>query len=547
MSSDIVIKNGNVIDGTGKPPFKADIIVKGDRIEEMGTFKDIQSSLTIDAKGMVVAPGFIDIHNHLDFIFPSPRHPEILKSWAYQGVTTIVSGNCGISPAPINHERILNLSNFWGNLLSREGLKYEWTTMAEYLDYLERIGQAFNVAILTGHNTLRTNVMGLQARFATTEEISEMKKMLRESLLAGSIGLSLGLAYIPGIFSNTAELIELASVMTEFGTPLVPHVRGMFTKFYHKAVEEVIQVAEKNDIPLQISHHAGGGLSITRKRAIKAINSAIERGVEIGHDNIPWPTRRTTTLKIFPAWLFDGGIDKFFERLQDPEIIKQVIHEIKEFVSKWPPWENKYWLEKDFNLHISLNGFKKEKYQKYNNMKLKDIAEDLKKEPIDALIKLVMEEQGGIYFLSGRPDDPMAEEYMIKIFKDPNCSVGTDIIGIDFNTPCPGAYGGFVKILSKFVREKGVMSLEETIRKMTSLPANQMQLKDRGVIKKGNFADITIFNPKTIYTRASFAEPHQLAEGIDHVIINGKVVLAEGKYDANALAGKVLRRTVTHH
>lgn len=544
MSTDILIKNGIVIDGTGKPPFKADLIIKNERIENIGNFKDVQATKIIDARDLTVAPGFIDVHNHLDFIFPSPRHPEILKGWIYQGVTTIVSGNCGISPAPIKHVDLKDTIRFWGNLMPREGLEFEWTTMAEYLDYLENVGQAFNVAILTGHNTLRTFVMGFQARFAKTEEIDEMKNLLRESIQAGSMGLSIGLAYIPSIFSNTDELIQLASVLTEFDPPppIVPHVRGMFTKFYDKAIEEVIKVAEINKIPLQISHHAGGGLSRARKRAIKAINEAIERGVEIGHDNIPWPTRRTTVLKIFPAWLFDGGLDKFFERLQDSEIRKQAVDEIMNYVSKWPPWENRYWLEKDFNLQIQINGFKKDKNLKLNNMKLKDIAIELNKKPIDALIDLVLDESGDLFFLSGRPDDPMAEDYMIRLFKDPNCSVGTDIVGIDFNSPCPGAYGGFTKILGNFVRERGELSLEDAVYKMTSLPAKQMQLKDRGIIEKGKFADITIFNPKTIKALASFKDPHQLSVGVEYVLINGNVILEKGNYYSNKLAGKVIRR-----
>ncbi len=544
MNIDILIKNGNIIDGTGKPPFKSDIIIKNDLVENIGNFKDVSASKTINAKGLIVAPGFIDAHNHLDFIFPSPRHPDILKGWIYQGVTTIVSGNCGISPAPIKPEYLNNSIGFWGNLLPREGLEFKWTTMAEYLNYLENIGQAFNVAILTGHNTIRTNVMDFQARFAQSEEIEEMKKLLKESIQAGSIGLSMGLAYIPGIYSNTDELIQLSSVLSEFSPPppIIPHVRGMFTKFYDKAIEEVIKVAEINNIPLQISHHAGGGLSLTRKRALKAINEAVKRGVKIGHDNIPWPTRRTTVLKIFPAWLFDGGLDKFFERIQNPKIRYKAIDEILNYVSQWPPWEHRYWLEKDFNLEIVINGFKKDKNRKLNNMKLKDIAQELKKEPIDALFDLVLEEKGDLFFLSGRPDDPMAEDYMIRLLSDPNCSVGTDIVGIDFNSPCPGAYGGFTKILGKFVRERGAMTLEEAIRKMTSLPANQMQLKDRGIIEKGKFADITIFNPDIINSQASFKDPHQLSIGVEYVIINGKVVLEKGEYFTNKLAGKVLRR-----
>jgi N-acyl-D-amino-acid deacylase len=316
----------------------------------------------------------------------------------------------------------------------------------------------------------------------------------------------------------------------------------MFTKFYNKAVEEVIQVAEINNIPLQISHHAGGGLSRARKLAIKAIEEAIKRGVKIGHDNIPWPTRRTTVLKIFPAWLFDGGYNQFFKRLQDPDVYKQVIDEIYNYIPKWPPWENKYWLEKDFNLQISLNGFKIEKNLRFNHMKLKDIAKELNKDPLEALIDLAIEEEGRIFFLSGNPDDPMAEDYIIRLLQDPNCSVGTDIIGLDLNSPCPGAYGAFTRVLGKFVRERNAMPLEEAIRKMTSLPANQMQLKNRGLIKKGYYADITIFNSENIKSCATSQDPKRLSEGVEYVIINGKVVLDRAKYYPEPLAGKVIRR-----
>ena len=544
MSVDVLIKNGTIIDGKGNHRFKADLIINNGIIEDIGKFKNISASKIIDATNYIVAPGFIDVHNHLDFIFPSLRHPEILKGWVYQGVTTIISGNCGVSPAPIKNEDVESLVGFWGNLLPREGLDFKWTTMGEYLNYLETIGQTFNVGILTGHNTIRTNVMNLQARFAQPEEIEQMKILLRESIQAGSLGFSLGLAYIPGIYSNTEELIQLSSILAEFNPPppIVPHVRGMFTKFYDKAIEEVIKIAELNNIPLQISHHAGGGLSITRKRALKAINEARKRGVVIGHDNIPWPTRRTTILKIFPAWLFEGGLSNFFDRLQDPEIRMRAIDEILNYVSKWPPWEHRYWLEKDFNVEIFISGFKKKKNLKLNNLKLKQIAQLLNKEPIDALIDLVVEEKGALFFLSGRPDDPMAEAYIVSLLSDPNCSVGTDIVGIDYNSPCPGAYGGFTKILGKFVREKRVMTLEEAIRKMTSLPANQMGLKNRGIIEKGKFADIAIFDPDTVNNMASFDNPQKLSVGIIHVLINGEIILDKGKYNSKKLVGKVLRR-----
>ena len=323
-----------VADGTGCPAIRADVLIKEDRIQDVGLFPDARATKVIDAKGLVVAPGFIDCHTHLDFLFPSPRHPEVLKSYAHQGVTTFVAGNCGWSPAPINHDFEDTFSTYWNFALPYEGLKYEWTTMGEYLDYLDRNGQAFNVAILTGHNTLRTNVMGFQTRFASPKEINEMQKMLKDSLYAGSIGLSLGLSYCPGIYSNTAEIMALTSAMTEFNAPLVPHTRGL-SKTYDKAVEEVINIAEENKIPLHISHHASFGAQV-RARAIKAINEAMDRGVEIGHDNIPWFTGSTTFLSMLPPWLFDGGFDAFFRRIQEYEVRQKAVDELKYHIPRWP-------------------------------------------------------------------------------------------------------------------------------------------------------------------------------------------------------------------
>ncbi|MHA1687923.1 MAG: N-acyl-D-amino-acid deacylase family protein [Promethearchaeota archaeon] len=543
----ISIKNGQIIDGTGKSSYLADLLIEGDKIREMG--KDLNhksGDAVIDAKGLVVAPGFIDIHSHLGFIHASQRHPEILKGWIYQGVTTLISGNCGMSPAPLNQTIKKGIMSYWNALLPREGVKDEWNTMEEYFKFLEKVGQVYNVGMLTGHNTLRTHVMDFAMRLPNKEELALMKQLLRESLQSGSLGLSFGLAYIPGIFSNTKELVELASVLKEFNPPLplVGHVRGMFTKFYHEAVKEAITIAEKNQIPLQISHHAGGGLSRTRKLAIKAIAEAMKRGLKIGHDNIPVPTRRTTILKIFPVWLFEGGYEKFFERLRDPTIQEQVIDEILSIQPKWPPWENNYWLEKDFNENIVLTGFKQPQNKQFNNMRIGDIAKALDKEPLHALIQLVLEEHGEIFFFSGKPDDPMAEMYIMNLFKDPNCSVGTDIVGIDLEeTPVPGAYGGFTKILETFVREKKIVSLEEAIRKMTSLPASQMQLEKRGKLEKDYYADIVIFNPAKVKCLATFNHSHRLSEGIEHVLINGIPVLKNGKYFPEIRAGKVLKNS----
>jgi N-acyl-D-amino-acid deacylase len=528
------------MDGTGTFAFEADVILNGDRIEDIGSFKNADATKIIDAKDLVVAPGFIDCHTHLDFFFSNPRHANVLESWAHQGVTTIVGGNCGYSPAPINHENEELVNTFWNFALPHDGMKYEWTSFGEYLDVLQKNGQAYNVAILTGYNTLRTNVMGWDARFAEPIEISEMKDMLRSSLNEGSFGMSLGLYYVPGIYSNTDELMEIASVLAEFGAPLVPHTRGL-TVHYDKAVQEVIEIAEKNQIPLHLSHHAGGSTQRVRRKASKAVNAARERGLQIGHDNMPWAGGCTAILAQMPPWILDGGIEKLLERLQDPEIRKQAIDEIKNFEPEWPNWEHKYWTDKFFGKTTHICGFKLEKNKKYEYKTIEEIANELNKDMYETALDLVLEEKGRL-FTVGFVDHPLAEKYYDELIADPNCAIETDVIGVDFNNPFPVSYGTFTKVLGEIARDRGIISQEEAVRKMTSLPAKQMQIKERGILKKGYFADITIFNPKTINSRVTFTKHFQNSEGIEYVMINGKVVLEQGKYDANAFDGKVLRR-----
>ncbi len=549
MSADVLIKNGMVMDGTGRPAVRADVIVKGDRIADVGLFPDAKAGKVIDAKGLAVAPGFIDVHTHLDFFLPSRKHAEVLKSWAFQGVTTIVAGNCGFSPAPINHAYEDAISTYWNFSLPREGLKYEWTTMAELLDFMERNGQAFNVAMLTGHGVLRTNVMGFQARFARPAEIEAMKKSLRESLEAGSIGLSLGLYYVPGTYSHTDEIMQVASVLSEFGAPLVPHTRGM-SETYPEAVNEVIKVAEEARIPLHISHFGcfvRDDASVM-ERASKSVEEALARGVEIGHDYIPYSTGSTTLLSLYPPEVFDGGMEKFFARLEDPLVRRRIVHGWETVVPAWPNWEHSWWTDNHYHNAFSswslicLGGFRSEKNLRFENMSVEMIAAELKKDPFETVFDLTLEERGRIIVTGGTFDNPMEEDAVARAISDPNCSIASDIVGADHRTINPVAYGTFPKVLGGIAREQGVMTQEEAVRKMTSLPAKQMGLKDRGVIRKGAFADVAIFNAATIIDRASFGNPYQLAEGVEYVLINGKPVLEKGTYHADAFAGSVIRR-----
>jgi len=549
MGADVLIKNGMLMDGSGKPAVRADVLIENGRIKDVGLFPDADATRVIDAAGLAVAPGFIDVHTHLDFFFASPRHAEVLGSWAQQGVTTIVAGNCGFSPAPINHDYEETVSTYWNFSLPRDGLKFEWTTMDEFLSHLENIGQAFNVGILTGHNTLRMNAMGFEARFANPDEIDRMKKMLLESIEAGSIGLSLGLYYVPGIYSNTDELIQVASVLSDFKAPLVPHTRGL-SDTYVEAVQEVVKVAEELQIPLHVSHHE----NMTREdptikeRASKAMADAQARGVEVGHDIIPYSTGSTAFISMFPPDLFDGGLDKFFERIKDPQIRKRIVNDWETVVPKWPTWENGWWTDNHYRnaysswAFVCASGFREEKNKRFENMSIEQIAMALDKDPFETIFDLITEEKGKIIVTGGGFDNPMDDDKIAQDISDPNCSVGSDIVGGDHNSINPVAYGAFPRVLGRIARDGGYMTQEEAVRKMTSLPAKQMGLKDRGTISKGAHADVTVFNPETIIDKATFGNPRQLSEGIEYVMINGTIVVEGSTYDAGALAGQVIRR-----
>jgi N-acyl-D-amino-acid deacylase len=482
MDKDILIKNGTVMDGTGSPAVRADLIIRDDRIEDLGSFPDAQAGEVIDAQGLAVAPGFIDVHTHLDFFLTSPRHPEVMERWVRQGVTTIIAGNCGFSPAPIYPETHDTVRSYWNFAFPRDGLSFEWASMAEYFAHISRSGLAYNVAVLTGHNVLRMNLMGMQERAPTAGEVSTMKQMLEESLEAGSIGLSIGLLYCPGCFSRTDEITELASVLTEYGAPLVTHTRGM-SEIYDEAVKEVIQVAEANRIPLHLSHHFGGfqtgklvnptqlktkllfllakmmGESFTVKNQLKAMPShlranqliarARERGVDVGHDMLPWVCAFTSLLAILPPRLYAGGMAKLLEQLHDPEIRKTVIKEKESASPKWPTWENGWWTDNLFEGSFMLSGFKVEKNRAYENMRLEDIAKERGTDLYNTAFDLIVEEEGRIFFVYSIGDQTISDWIGASAVSDPNCAIMTDIVGVDYPNPSPVSYGAFTKVLGQ--------------------------------------------------------------------------------------------------
>jgi N-acyl-D-amino-acid deacylase len=400
--------------------------------------------------------------------------------------------------------------------------------------------------------------------------------MLGESLEAGSIGLSIGLLYCPGCFSRTEEISELASVLTEYGAPLVTHTRGM-SEIYDEAVNEVIQVAESNGVPLHLSHHLGGfqtgklidptklktklsfllakamGRNFTVKNQLKSMPShrranqliarARERGVEVGHDMLPWICAFTSLLAVLPPRLYAGGMARLLEQLRDPQTRKTVIEEMQSASPRWPTWENGWWTDNMFDGSFRLSGFKVEKNRSYENMRLQEIAEERGTDLYGTALDLIVEEEGKLFFVYSIGDQKISDWIGAWAISDPNCAIMTDIVGVDYPNSSPVSYGAFAKVLGQFARDEQYLSQEEAVRKMTSLPARQMQLEGRGILKKGAFADIAVFDPRTVKSCASFEEPHRFAEGIEYVLVNGKPVLERGSYDARALAGTVIKRS----
>jgi N-acyl-D-amino-acid deacylase len=543
VDCDILIKNASIIDGTGKDAIRGDILIQDGLIADIGSFPYANAKTVINAEDKIVSPGFIDIHTHFDFLMPSSIHVKRLMNWIQMGVTTVVCGNCGYSAAPMNQSFAKNYNQYWNFAVPQQGLQYSWDSMAEYISFIEDQGILCNVAMLTGHSSLRINSLGFAARNPSDIEMRTMKKNLEESIEQGSLGLSLGLTYVPGCFSNTDEIVSLSSVLTKYNAPLVVHPRSM-GKFYKEAIEEVICIAEKNRIPLHISHHAGGGFSKAVFDEIsQLIKTASERGVVIHYDNIPWANFTTSVFSLFPPLEFEQGMDNFFEKISDKKERERIIQKIKTFVPKWPAYENEYWADNYFDPIYIMNGFRLEKNKQFENKNLMKICKALNKEPIETLIDLLLEEGNGLFYTYGYLDFPAGDDYQGYLLSHPDCSIGSDMVGIDYDTNNPVAFGTFTKVIQKFVKEKKIFKLEEAIRKMTSLPAQQLGIQKRGKIEKGYFADLVIFDYENIGNNSSYRGSNKLSEGIENVIINGKLVLAEGHFN-NLLCGKVVRRVI---
>lgn len=546
MGYDLMITGGRVADGTGNPWFWADIGIKNGKIVAVGKLEGADASRVIDARGRVVAPGFIDIHSHADFIFPLSRHPELLAPFIRQGITTLVVGNCGLSPVPCNPATLHFLKDYTAFLQADE-LSWQWSSVAEYLDLLASQGVALNVVPLVSHGAIRIAVLGFESRDPTGPELGQMRALVEQSMEEGAFGLSAGLIYAPGMFSTTDELIALTEPVARYDGVFTCHVRGS-SETLLSSTKEVLKIGEATGARVQHSHMEAFGKDHWPKieDVLWLHEQARARGVDAGFDVIPYVAANTTLTAILPPWAFVGGVDMLLERLASARTRPEIKRDIDEVVPGWPPWlpgawphnlvgatgwDNIWiiWVESNQNKHLE-------------GKSLAQIGRELNKSPFDAAADIIVEEKGqamGLYF--GVSGDLETEEGLRCLLAHPAASINTDAILTGRGIPHPAAYGAFPRVLGHYARDLGLMRMEEAVRKMTSLAAQRFRLKWRGLIREDYAADITVFDEATVADRATYLDPRQDPIGIDAVIINGQVVLERGVLDLSAFAGRVLR------
>ncbi|MEX1140166.1 MAG: D-aminoacylase [Bacteroidota bacterium] len=527
---DILILNATIVDGTGNPWYKGDIGIRGDKIVSVGLLKGTQAQEVIDAAGKVVSPGFIDMLGQSELsLLVDPRGMSKIS----QGITTEVTGE-GNSAAPVN-DRILDDLKAWSQ---QHNIAVNWTDLDGYFRTLEARKPALNVATFVGATQVRRYVIGLDDRAPTPEELDQMKGLVRTAMEQGALGLSTSLIYAPAAFARTEELIELAKVAAQYGGIYVSHIRDEGDK-ETEALYEAADIAREAALPVEIWHLKVAGKQNWGSMAsiVNFINKQREAGVDMTANIYPYPASSTRLSSRIPSWAHDGGVQKLLERLREPEERKRIRGEV---MGKAAGADNSFAATGPEGILIA--SVQSADLKKYEGMRLSEIAREWKKHPVDAMLDLVLLDSGrvgGVFFSMDEEDVRMA-------MAQPWVSFCTDggqkaLDGpLSGGKPHPRAYGSFPRILGRYVREVKLLSLEEAIRKMTSLPAQRVGLKERGILKPGYYADLVMFDPQTVIDKATFENPHQYSEGIALVLVNGIPVWKDGTFTGN-YPGKGLR------
>jgi N-acyl-D-amino-acid deacylase len=538
MEYDLILKNGKIVDGTGNPWYHADVGIRDGRITRIGRLDKGKTEKKIKADGFVVAPGFINPHSHSDFAIPfDPR----LESTVRQGITTEVIGNCGDSLAPINRDKI-EVFEKMANIFSPPGenLKITWESFDEYLDTIKKGGSSTNIVPFVGFGAIRiAGGPGFEDRAPTPDELHRMKLYVHEAMQSGAFGMSTGLIYTPQIYAKTEEVIELAKVVAEYGGLYFSHIRGEGATVIN-ALEEFIQIIEKSGcMGGQVAHHKVSGRLNWGKstETLHLMKKANERGLNISCDQYPYNRSMTSLVTILPPWVHIGGIKNILERLEDSNALERIRNDFTQGIQGWENWMKDLGTDKIFIASVKTDRWKDVEGKSISEItKLKGKQDDF-----TTVIDLIREEKGEVAVVI----EGMQEEDIRRIMTNKLTMIGTDGWGVaptgilSHGKPHPRFYGTYPRILGRYVREEGLLTLEDAIRKMTSFPAQKLGLQYRGIIRENMWADIVVLDPNEVIDRATYENPHQFPVGIKHVIINGEIVI-EDEQQTDKLPGKIL-------
>ena len=527
---DVLISGGTVYDGTGSPGRRADVALRGDRISGVGDLGGMPAMMTVDATGLAVAPGFI---NMLSWSTESLLVDGRSQGEIRQGVTTQIFGE-GSSMGPLNDAMKKRRVERMGDV------KYAitWTTLSEYLRELERRGVSQNVASFVGATTIREHVIGLEDRQPTPEQLDQMRALVRREMQAGALGIGSSLIYAPAFYATTEELIALCRVAAEYRGKYISHMRSEGNRLV-EAVEELLRIAREAKIPAEIYHLKAAGQANWPKidKVIAMIEAARAEGLTITADMYTYTAGATGLDAAMPPWVMDGGYEAAYGRLADPAQRRKIAHEIRTPTAEW---ENLY-LAAGSPERVLLVDFKSDALKPLTGKTLAEVAKMRGEDPVETIMNLVLEDRsrvGTVYFM-------MSEENVRKQIALPWMAFGSDAASMAPEPPFtksaahPRAYGNFARLLGRYVREEKVIPLEQAVHRLTGLPATNVELDRRGFLREGLFADVAVFDAATIADRATFEKPHQYAVGMRHVFVNGVQVLKDGEH-TGAKPGRAL-------
>ena len=520
-SHDVILRGGTIYDGSGGDPFVGDVAIDGDKIVALGGIGKAEAAMEIDVSGLAVAPGFV---NMMSWSNESLIEDGRSQSDIRQGVTLEIMGE-GHSMGPLNDVMKAEMGSDQGDI------KYdvEWTTLAEYLDYLERRGISPNVASFIGAGTPREYVIGHEDRAPTPEELDEMRALVRAAMEDGALGVASSLMYPPGLFAETEELIALSKVAAEYDGMYVSHMRDEGAHMV-TAVAELLTIAQEAKIRAEIYHLKSSGQANWPRfdEAVSMVEDARSQGLEITADVYTYPAGSTGLIVTIPPWVQEGGFEASLERMSDPATREQIIREMN---TPSDDWENMF-LAPGTPDNILMVSFKNEALRHLTGKTVAEVAAMRGTTPEETIMDLIVEDGsriGTVYFTQSEDIVRRAVALPWVSFNSDAASQAPEGVFLNSN-PHPRAYGSFARVLGKYVREEQVITLQDAIRKLAALPAHNMRIDRRGELKQGFYADVVVFDPETIQDHATFVEPHQYATGMVHVFVNGEQVLNNGEH-----------------